>query len=240
MKSDDFQPEHPWWDGPLPKPQVRNAGDLREVIACPDCPFEGPLYYMYRDLARTAQERAWLGRHDLRFDITAIPPASLCGEYVKTKGHHHPKNPAGTGYPELYEVLEGRVHYLLQSRDLTDVILVDAMEGDLVVIPPEYGHVSINPAESLLVMSNIVSTRFSSEYTEYEACRGAAYYEMRNEGFIRNMHYPRVPDIRRVDPRVSGHLAGQSIGNLIGDEEALMFLNRPEDFRDLFSRIVKG
>ena len=58
------------------------------------------------------------------YDLTVIPSRDLCGEWVKTKGHYHPKNPAGTGYPEIYEVIEGEVHYLLQSRKLDDVVLI--------------------------------------------------------------------------------------------------------------------
>jgi len=66
-----------------------------------------PLYFMYRDLAKSDADRQWLRSHKLRYDITVIPPCTLSGEWVKTKGHYHPKNPAGIGYPEVYEVLEG-------------------------------------------------------------------------------------------------------------------------------------
>jgi len=38
------------------------------------------------------------------------------GEFVKTKGYYHPENPAGTGYPEVYEVIEGIAHVLLQKK----------------------------------------------------------------------------------------------------------------------------
>ena len=107
----------------------------------------------------------WLHHHNLRYDLTVIPSCEICGEWVKTKGHYHPKNPAGIGYPEIYEVIEGQVHYLLQSRNLDDVVIISAQAGDLVIIPPEYGHVSINPSQdSALVMANIVSTAFESEY----------------------------------------------------------------------------
>src|SRR5208283_4184895 len=97
--------------------------------------------------------------------ITVIPSFDLCGEYVKTKGHYHPADPAGTGYPELYDVTEGRALFLIQSRTLDDVILISAETGARVVIPPGYGHITINPSpDATLVLANLVSTAFESEY----------------------------------------------------------------------------
>ena len=105
----------------------------------------------------------------LRFDITVIPPQTLCGEYIKTKGHYHPADPYGNGYPEIYEVLEGEAHYLIQTADCSDVVLIAAGAGDVVVVPSGYGHVTINPSKKLVLeMANIVSSRFSSDYHGYE------------------------------------------------------------------------
>jgi len=97
----------------------------------------------------------------IRYDITVIPPANPGGEYVKTKGHYHPENAAGVVYPELYEVMGGRAHFLLQKKSLDDIALIEAHKGDIVVIPPGYGHVTINPTlDQKLTMANLVSTRF--------------------------------------------------------------------------------
>ena len=94
---------------------------------------------------------------------------------MKTKGHYHLKNPAGIGYPELYEVIEGVAHVLLRKKTLDHLALVKATKGDIVIIPPGYGHVTINPSrEEMLVMANLVSTAFVSEYAFYEIRHGAA------------------------------------------------------------------
>jgi len=54
-------------------------------------------------------------------------------EFVKTAGHYHPLI-EGTGYtyPEIYEVLSGVAHYLLQKSEnlkITDVIIVKPRKG---------------------------------------------------------------------------------------------------------------
>ncbi len=92
----------------LPQPAVRTIEEMRSVLADPSCESSDPLYYMYRDLAKSDADWSWLHHHNLRYDLTVIPSRILCGEWVKTKGHYHPKNPAGIGYPEIYEVIEGR------------------------------------------------------------------------------------------------------------------------------------
>jgi glucose-6-phosphate isomerase len=163
---------------------------------------------------------------------------------VKTKGHYHPKNPAGIGYPEIYEVIEGQAHYLLQSRTLDDFVMISARAGDLVIIPPEYGHVSINPSsDTTLAMANIVSTVFQSEYGEYEKYHGAAYYEMSSGRMQKNPFYPVYPPIRYMGAScgIGTHrICKAPLYNLIGNEDALSFLNFPENFLTVFSVMLKG
>lgn len=233
----------PGWEGELPTPSARSVDDMRSVLADPSCTAGGALYFMYRDMAKTDADWQWLHSHHLRYDMTVIPPRELCGEFVKTKGHYHPRNPAGVGYPEIYEVLDGVAWYLLQSRQLDDIVLVEAQTGDIVIIPPEYGHVSINPSpDKTLVMANIVSTGFESEYGEYETYHGAAYYAMSSGDLVKNPHYPHVPPVRRIGATCgkgiyrfcSGPLYG-----LVGNGDALAFLNHPEKFSAVFSVLLK-
>jgi glucose-6-phosphate isomerase len=226
------------WKGPLPEPDARTGAQMQAVLADPACTADHPLYFMYRDVAMDAADRGWLKSHDLRFDITVIPPATLCGEYVKTKGHYHPASPEGPAYPELYQVLAGTAHYLLQDRDLTDAVVVRAGEGDAVLIPPGYGHVTINPGAETLVMANLVSTRFSSEYGFFEEYRGAAYYELIGEEWVENPRYPLHPPLRF---REAGEIPalcirhGSPIYDLVGRYSCLSYLNEPAEARDVLA-----
>ncbi|NYT06228.1 MAG: glucose-6-phosphate isomerase [Methanomicrobiales archaeon] len=226
-----------FWDGPLPPPQARTMDELRGVLADPGCTdHPSSLYLMYRSCARSDSDRAWLLRHDLRFDITVIPSAVLCGEYVKTKGHYHPVAPGGAEYPELYEVLSGTAFFLLQRRDCSDVVAVPAREDDVVFIPPGYGHVTINPGTETLVLANIVSTRFESDYAPYERHRGAVYYCM-EDGWVANPAYETVPPLRCLHrpPALPPGLCGDDgIYGLLGSCDALRPLNDPSGGVDPF------
>jgi glucose-6-phosphate isomerase len=227
------------WDGPLPEPSVRTAEDLWVVLADPRCTSTGPVYYMYRDVARSVKDRSWLARQQLRFDITVIPPREICGEFIKTKGHYHKDNPSGTGYPEIYEVLAGEAHYLIQDQDCTDVVVITACAGEIVIVPPGYGHVTINPDKTtVLQMANIVSARFSSDYQRYEARNGAAYFEMVKEGFVKNPAYPKHPHLRCMKaPRLASvrDTITAPLYDLIKKRAPVLeFLNYPEKYLSLF------
>jgi glucose-6-phosphate isomerase, archaeal len=231
------------WDGELPPPAVRTLSEMRPVLASRSCRCDGPLYFMYRDLAKSDADWHWLHSHQLRYDLTVIPPRDLCGEWVKTKGHYHPKNAAGIGFPEIYEVLEGTAHYLLQSRALDDVVMISAVAGDLVIIPPDYGHITINPSpDETLAMANIVSTAFESEYADYETSHGAAYFELSSGELKKNPHYPKVPPVRHIRPK-SGHsdhrIVKGPLYNLIGNAGAVEFLNHPEKYAPVFTVLLK-
>ena len=57
--------------------------------------------------------------------------------------------------------MDGIAHFLLQTKKLDDVVLIKALKGDIIVIPPGYGHVTINPTlDHPLTMANLVSTAF--------------------------------------------------------------------------------
>ncbi|MFH0966127.1 MAG: glucose-6-phosphate isomerase family protein [Methanobacteriota archaeon] len=225
-------------DLPLNNPDIRSGAEIQSVLADPTCPCAGPLYEMYRGVCRNASDKEWLASNQIRYDVTRIPARTLCLEWIKTKGHYHPLSPDGQAYPEIYEVLEGAAYYLLQKRDLSDVALVRAEKGDLILIPPGYGHVTINPTSDTLTMANLVSSAFASDYLPYEQMRGAAYYIFTDGSMKKNPVFPAdIPDIRIVDA-TGTHLPepfpDKSLYELIGDEMRLRFLNHPKEFEDLY------
>jgi len=179
------------------EPDVRWLEDLRDVACDTSWMDTAPhveAYFMYRDLYAMPEHRDVLMAHDLRYDITVIPPLKMGREYVKTLGHYHPHVAADARftYPELYEVLEGEAHYLLQKPRrghidrVDDVTVLQARQGDKVLVPPNYGHVTINPAEKTLKMANLVCRSFTSIYEPYKLLHGAAYYESVDGTFVKN------------------------------------------------------
>ena len=226
---------------PLINPDIRRCTELLPVMAQPDCQGDGPAYEMFRGLSRDDNDASWLSAHLVRYDITRIPGKILCGEWIKTKGHYHPSAPDGYPYTEIYEVLEGEAWYLLQKQDLSDFILVKAIAGDLVLIPPGYGHVTINPSQKTLLMANLVSSAFSSDYLPFEQMRGAAYYLFADGTIKKNPRYPvEISPLRTVTchgKTLPLPFPRQTLSACIGDEKCLEFLNKPGSFGDDYKKL---
>lgn len=198
----------------FPRPSARTLGEMREVLyhqgdeqrRFPDLADDArQLYFMYRGVA-TWEDLDQIRLLGLRYDLTVIPPGVLGRELVKTAGHYHPPTPDGSpGYPEVYEVLHGTANYLFQrvsadGRSVAAVLLIEAGPGDKVVIPPGFGHVTINPGPGVLVMANWVEATFRSLYGPLMASRGAAYYRLAAGEWVANPSYEKVATLRRVHP----------------------------------------
>ena len=181
------------------KPDIRFLKDMKEVLYNQKWAKKAPnfeLYYMYRGLKR---------KNDLRYDITVIPARLVGQEFAKTKGHEHFNN-----YGELYIVLRGQAIYLMQkyasknnSRSqgqIKDVYAVKAKKGDVVIVPPKYGHITINPSKKkTLEMANWLDERSGHIYDDIAKKQGACYYYTKN-GWIKNKKYARVPKLRFEKP----------------------------------------
>jgi len=198
--------------GPIPlgrglvPPSVRRLGDLVPVLSHPEAVEdpERPAYFMYRGVHLPEHEPLF-EEAGLRFDITVIPPRVLGEEYIKTKGHYHSRAPDGLNYPEVYQVLQGKAVLLLQRpgddpSEVEDLIAVRAFPGDAVVVPPGYGHVTINPCRETLVMANLVASECRSDYRPFVKLRGASFH-LTTSGFVRNRLYSKSPPPRVVDAR---------------------------------------
>ncbi|MDD1762528.1 MAG: glucose-6-phosphate isomerase [Methanothrix sp.] len=228
-------------------PDVRRLFDMKEVIFDKDWLAKTEdfgLYYMYRDLYLSRADKDKLLMQGLRYDITIIPPGMLGCEYIKTAGHYHPIVPEGSvTYPELYEVLEGEALYLLQNLDQSDVVVVYAMAGDKVLVPPGYGHVTINRSNKTLKMSNFVCRDFSSLYEPYRDRAGAAYF-FTNDGWIKNEKCEHAGTLRRIDAPDSSSLKKLGITKesemypLMREIGLFDYLIRPEEHLEIFEVLV--
>jgi glucose-6-phosphate isomerase len=143
--------------------------------------------------------------------------------------------------PEIYTVLVGCGHFMLQRsvppyKDILDAVLIEVNAGETFVVPPDYGHLQINPTDGPLVFSYTVAHPLVSNYEPYWQRRGAMYYEMAAgpERFVFNSRYPRRVRLRilqaahlRQIPFLDGKVDYHRIRACLSQ---LVFLTRPEEF----------
>lgn len=229
------------------KPTIRRLFDMKDVI------YDGEwlsradsieLYYMYRELSLSKNDALTMKEHGLRYDITVIPPRMLGCEFVKTAGHYHPVVP-GTDitFPEIYEVLSGEARYLMQKPEgdgIKDVILIKAGEEDKVIIPPGYGHLTINASNRVLKMANWVARDFESIYAPIKEKGGGAYFFLEN-GAVKNPRYESVPEIRFLKPanfKEIGLQKNKEMYGLVRDIKKLEFLTKPHEYGWIFENLL--
>lgn len=221
------------------KPTVRKLEEILIVLVDKTVKEPKEFYYMFRDVHKTSDEKI-IRKNKLRYDITVIPPAIVGKEYIKTSGHYHPLVPnTNLAYPEVYEVFLGTAHYLLQKSlppfdKVDEVILIEANPGDKVLIQPNYGHITINPKNETLVMSNWMADGLASLYKPYEEKQGGAYYEMVGGEFIPNKNYGEVPKIKIIKPKDFPEFGLTKnipmYKSFFEDPEQFKFLISPQDF----------
>ncbi len=222
-------------------PRARTLEEMKDVLLDPSARGPPELYFMYRDL-HLKEDESLFRANGLRFDATVIISGLVGREYVKTAGHYHPMIPGlGVSYPEIYEVIYGGAVYLLQKirtladpRRVDDLVAIEALPGDKVIIPPNYGHVTINPYKTPLVMTNVTADNFKSIYDPYRSLRGAASYMVSDDGrptWISNPNYINPPEVRQIrarELREFGLPRSRPLYRaLVEDPEAFEFLKKP-------------
>ncbi|MCX8194818.1 MAG: glucose-6-phosphate isomerase [Candidatus Micrarchaeota archaeon] len=217
------------------EPDVRSFGQMRPVLAFPDksprLSPDSPTYFMYRGVEKFGK---------IRYDITRILSLDLCGEKNKTYGHAHPPSKKGTAWPEIYEVLEGKAHFLVQKVSrlgVEDAVLAAGKKGEKFIIPPGYGHVTINAGEGDLVLANLVYEGFESDYSLFAMRRGACYYETKEGKLIKNKNYGEDFELRKSTATLFSSSFGcfspfqkLSLLEAARDYRNIEFLEKPELF----------
>ena len=178
-------------------PEIRSLKDALPAYYYRTEPNEDILYYRYKNVYFQQDEEVFK-EYNLRYDITVLLPGKIGKEFMKTVGHFHPlKNTGKETYSEYCEVLSGEAIFLLQkngrNNEVEEVIAIEAKTGDKVYIPSNYGHVTINPGDSSLVVAGLAATNIDSSPEPFIEKLGAAYFYLETEDgkgdWVKNPEY---------------------------------------------------
>jgi len=233
----------------------RLAGEIKGVLLDElNIPDDTILYLMYDGVYRETDKNFIISK-GLRYDLTLIYPGKLGREFNKTAGHYHSISEDGVfSYPELYEVLYGEVHFILQKAgrregEISDVLIIRAGKGERIMVPPNYGHVAVNPLPEPLVLANWIAEDCKPDYESIARYKGAVFFEIEEGGeirFIQNKNYTSVPPLREVKIDSTSPLQFNDISFLyeiiIKKPDALDCLRYPrlaiEKFEDYIGRNI--
>jgi glucose-6-phosphate isomerase len=228
-------------------PDIRFLYDLKDVLYDQEWLKTAPnfeVYYMYRGVSANPKDKQIMDSANLRYDITIIAPQMLGAEYPKTLGHRHAAaNNADLTYPEIYEVLQGEGIFLAQKRNngkIEDTYAVKAQQGEKIIIPPNYEHITINASNKELIMANWSEKNFKSDYRPIKDKKGACYYALSEDGIIKwlkNTNYANIPELK-IHSAADFNNIFQKLGidqtkpmyELVNNVEKLDFLKNPQKY----------
>jgi len=217
-------------DFPFIKKSERSLKELKPYLKNTNASGVGPVYKVWR-YVRLKKDDEKIKAANLRYDLTLIPPGTMNGEFAKTAGHYHKP------YPEIYEVLIGRAYFLIQSESAA--YLAEAGPGEKFLVPPSFGHNTINVFNKPLLLANWISEKAIYDYKPYKDNGGAMYYFINNDNLvdiIKNQSYKSAPEIKKIRPKEwpeFGLVKNQPLYSLVNNLEKLKFLNYPEEFASL-------
>ena len=83
-----------------------------------------------------------------------------------------------------------------KNNQVKDVQAVKAKKGDVVIVPPHYGHTTINPLKKeTLKTANWLDEKSQHVYALISKKQGLCYYYTKR-GWIKNKKYAKVPQLR--------------------------------------------
>ena len=216
-----------------PDYRIRMLHDLDAVRAAPVQDDDRAIYRYTSGLWFAEDEELWK-KANVIYGIVVFAPGIFGGEYNKSSGQYHPIIPPNTmASPEVYTVLHGTGHFLLQKSSppyekIEDVIMMEVEAGATFIVPPDYGHLQINPANEPLAFSYAVMDGMSGVYEPFRKTQGAIYYEMADRGYVFNSNYKEKVSLRIIKagdicqlPFVNDHVTYQTIRDNLGRLEFL-------------------
>lgn len=232
-----------FFDGVPVEPTSRTSEEMKDVFSSEKTIKPEIIYLMHTNLCDNAH-LGLMAQYNIRYDITIIFPRMLGNEFAKTLGHYHSVS-RQVSYPEVYEVLAGKAHFLLQKvsgNRVEDAVVLEAGEGEAVIVPSGYGHVTINPTNEIVVVSDLQSSLTKADYEPIKKLHGAAYFETKG-GFVKNPNYTshalriikaagiKEKYLRSKDPIYTIFVASP---------EKFSFLNNPEKFVQMMEESIAG
>lgn len=223
------------------KASVRKLKDIADVIYDKEwyqtANQEKILYWMWRGLEE---------KDGLRYDVLQFNDGNLGQELMKTAGHGHSLVPnTELSYPELYQVLQGEVVYLLQSKKdkkINRVISVYCKEKEFCLVPPNFEHITINLTGSKTFMANWIASQNRSDYFSIKEKNGGAYFGLVDSpvAWQKNEACGELPKIENFQPTDFKSRGIDIEENMLYNREdikVLNFLKNPQEYQNLWSSL---
>jgi glucose-6-phosphate isomerase len=200
---------------------------------------EEPYYDFYLSIGVDA-DRSVFQSKNLRFDSTVIMSGLAGDEFKKTSGHFHCEVPGkGMSYPEYYQVIKGKALFIMQKVTdcqsqgkmvVEDILLAEVNAGESIVIPPDYGHCTVNISDETMVFINLVSYDSNNFYDSVKSSAGMCCYI--KKGSDKNYVIEKNPNYQfaACEPKVVTPCSSEALGITKDRSVYELFLKQPNTY----------
>jgi glucose-6-phosphate isomerase len=231
-----FGPEHA---------ELRSLKEIRAGLQNPECNGPDPVYSIVMDVGRKADEQV-LKQRMLLYGVVAYAAGRLGSELVRSQGHIHAVAAhCAWSTPEVVEVWEGRGIVYLQKNVADDpgiCVAIEAVPGDVVVIPPGWAHFIANAdPEHEMVFGAFCDRQYAFVYDSIRRRGGLAWFPQITNGpqieWVSNPTYLKTSlQVRRARqyPELRIDPALPLYQQFVNDPERLQWVSEPSIYAKLW------
>ena len=162
------------------------------------------IYRIYKEIYKIEDKESW---SEGEFSIIIVQNGMLGREYNKVKGYYRNKAENGINYPEVFQVVEGYVEFLLQQpgdshTKIKDAAMVRLQRSEILVIPPSFGLTIINPSEKPAIISRLRASETQEIYDNFKETKGECYLRVEGGKWDYNDRYEEIPILRLVESQL--------------------------------------
>lgn len=158
----------------------RYLKDIRSSLLDPQAKGPEVLYTIAMDVGKI-KDRDDLQKRNLLYGMVAYNDGLIGNELVRSQGHIHAVSAScGSSTPEVYEIWQGKAYIYMQefvSENAGRCFAIIAEPGDIVIVPPNWAHYTVNASQSEKMLFGAWCIRdYSFDYQEIRAKQGLAFY----------------------------------------------------------------
>lgn len=221
-----------------PVVENRTLDSIRMSLLDPNCKGPETVYAIAMDVGKKEHLQAMRDRM-LLFGTVTYAAGKLGNEPVRSQGHIHRKSShSGWSPPEIYEIWAGKAIIYMQKfvdDDPGTCYAVFAEPGDVVIVPPGWGHATISAdPEQTLTFGAWCDREYGFEYDKVRAHKGLAWYPLLDDNgkisWFANKNYHKSSLIKKRPEDYSnfGIVRGEAIYTRFErDHDTFQFVSKP-------------
>ncbi|MGL5042905.1 MAG: glucose-6-phosphate isomerase family protein [Culicoidibacterales bacterium] len=221
-----------------PEVEIRTLASIRKNLLYPNCQGPEVVYAIAMDVGNM-EDKHLMAKRNLLYGAVTYASGSLGVEPIRSQGHVHAVSQScGMSTPEVYEIWTGYAYIYMQETVEDNpgrCFAVYAKPGDIVIVPPGWGHATISADVDIELTFGAWCVRdFGFDYTKTREHGGLAWFPILNGREIvwhQNPQY-EVTTIEVCTPRSYsdfGIISGRSIYEQFKENPDLfLFVAQPQ------------